>query len=466
MVHETSGKADKVQVLILGGGFAGAAAARYLDQTVAKRSDVEVTLVSRDNFVLFTPMLHEVAAGDLEPGDICNPLRKLLRRVTVLYGDVKAIDLAARRVTVLYGIRQLARELPFDHLVLALGSETNYFGAPGVAEHALGIKTLGDALILRASVIAMLEAASAEPDSDLRKRMLTFVVVGGGFAGVETVGAINDLARDILPHYGRVDPREVRVVLIHHGAVILPELGEALGLYAQEKLGKRQVEIKLKTRALSYADGAVHCSDGETVPADILVWAAGISPSPILKNTSLELHNGRVVVDSTLEVPGFPGIWAAGDCAAVIDPASQHPYPATAQHALREGRRAAENICARLVGEKAIPFVYKAPGQLAAIGRRTGVARIFGLKFSGFVGWVLWRTVYLMKLPRIEKRLRVALQWALDAVFDRDFGQFITLRDIASLNRLTEAARQDAGSSSPGVPPAASPPVGSKRIAS
>jgi NADH:quinone reductase (non-electrogenic) len=466
MVHERTGKTDKIQVVILGGGFAGAAAARYLDQTAAKRSDTDVTLVSRDNFLLFTPMLHEVAAGDLEPGEICSPLRKLLRSVTVLNADVKAIDLAARRLTISYGLGGLTRELPFDHLVLALGSETNYFGTPGVAEHSVGIKTLGDAIMLRAGVIAMLEAASVEPDSDRRKRMLTFVVVGGGFAGVETVGAINDLAREILPHYGRVDPREVRVVLIHHGAVILPELGEPLGLYAQEKLRKRQVEIKLKTRALSYADGAVHCSDGETVPADILVWAAGISPSPILKDTPLELHNARVVVDSTLEVPGFPGIWAVGDCAAVIDPASEHPYPPTAQHALREGRRAAKNICARLEGERTIPFVYKAPGQLAAIGRRTGVARIFGLKFSGFVGWALWRTVYLMKLPRIEKRLRVALQWALDSVFERDLGQYITLRDVESLNRLLEAARgRDVGSSSPEIS-GTSRPIGSGRIAS
>ena len=215
MAHETSGKTDKMQVVILGGGFGGTEAARYLDRTAAKRSDVVVTLVSRDNFALFTPMLHEVAAGDLDAGDICNPLRKLPRRVTVLKGDVKAIDLAARRVTISYGVGVLTRELPFDHLVLALGSETNYLGSPGVAEHAVGIKTLGDAFTLRAGVIAMLEAASVEPYSDRRKRMLTFVVVGGGFSGVETVGAINDLARDILPHYGRVDPRELRVVLIH-----------------------------------------------------------------------------------------------------------------------------------------------------------------------------------------------------------------------------------------------------------
>ena len=441
--------ADKTRILILGGGFAGVEASRYLDRTAAKRANVEVTLVSRDNFILFTPMLHEVVASDLEPSDICNPLRKLLRRVTVVSGEIRTINLAARRVTISYGIRELTRELPFDYLVLALGSETSFLGIPGVAEHALGIKTLRDAVMLRAGVIAMLEAASVEPDAGRRKRMLTSVIVGGGFAGVETVGAINDLARQSLQHYGGIDPREVRVILIHGGPVILPELGEALGVYAQEKLRKRQVEIKLKTRVTAYADGAVHCNDGEAVAADMLVWAGGVSPSPILKDTPFDLERGRVVVDSTLELPRFPGVWAVGDCAAIIDPTSKHPYPPTAQHAIREGRRAAKNICARLNGERATPFLYKAPGQLAAIGRRTGVARIFGLKFSGVVGWVLWRTVYLMKLPRLEKKIRVGLRWVLDVVFERDLAQYINARDVESVNRLLETARQPHGAPPP-----------------
>jgi NADH dehydrogenase len=311
-----------------------------------------------------------------------------------------------------------------------------------VAEHALGIKTLGDAVMLRAGVIAMMEAASVEADPDRRKRMLTFVVVGGGFAGVETVGAINDLVRESLPHYGRVDPRELRVVLIG-GKAILPELGEALGLYAQEKLRERQVEIKLGAKVIAYAAAAVRCSDGESIPADLLVWAAGVSPNPILNDIPCELKNGRVMVSSNLEVPEAPGVWAVGDCAAIIDPTSKLLYPPTAQHALREGRRVAENIYARLLGKQPKPFRFKMLGQLATIGRRTGVARIFGLKFSGALGWMLWRTVYLMKLSRFEKKLRVGLQWALDMIFERDLGQYITLQDVNSLNRLLETTRRE-----------------------
>lgn len=433
---------DKTRILILGGGFAGVEAARYLDRTAAKRADVEVTLVSRENFSLFTPMLHEVVASDLEPGDICNPLRKLLRRVTVLNGEIETIDLIARRVTILYGVRELRRELQFDYLVLALGAETNYFGIPGVAEQALGIKTLRDAVILRNGVIAMLEAASVEPDPQRRKRLLSFVVAGGGFAGVETVGAINDLARESLKHYERIDPRDVRVTLIHAGQLILPELGQALGEYAQEKLRQRLVEIKLNTNVSGYRDETVHCDDGEMVSAATLVWAAGVSPSSTVKDLPLELQRGRIVVDPTLEVPQFPGVWAVGDCAALLDPISKKPYPPTAQHATREGRRAAKNICARLKKKPSTAFVYKMQGQLAAIGRHTGVARIFGFKFSGVLGWVMWRTVYLMKLPRFEKKIRVALRWALDVIFERDIAQYVMPHDVETINRLLETARQ------------------------
>ena len=327
----------KTRIVILGGGFAGVEAARYLDRTAAKREDIEVTLVSRENFTVFTPMLHEVAAGDLEPAHICNPLRNLLRRVVVLTGSVESIDLAQKRVTISYSTSLIHRYLPFDYLLLALGADTNYAGVPGVAEHALGIKTLGDAVMLRAAVIALLETASVEPDPEQRKQMLTFVVAGGGFAGVETVGAINDLARESLPHYGRIDPGEVRVVLIHGGPFILPELGETLGRYTQKKLGERRVEIKLNCKVSSYENGAIQCSDGDRIPADTLVWAAGVSPSPILKTTGFELQ--KAASSSTLRwnFSGTSGNLGGGRLRR--DSGSRHETAVSADGAARTPRR-------------------------------------------------------------------------------------------------------------------------------
>jgi NADH dehydrogenase len=244
-----------IRVLILGGGFSGVATAQYLESWAAKRAGIEVTLVSRDNYSLFTPMLHEVACGDLDPVHITNPLRTLLRRVIILEAEVDSIDLAKKRVVIAYGINRKQRDLGYDHLVLALGSETSFPDIPGVAEGAVTMKSLGDAILLRNRLIALLELASVEQDADARKAMLTFVVSGGGFAGVETVGAINDLVRESVVQYPLLDPAMVRVVLIHGGGTVLPELGEKLGIFAQEKLRQRDVDVRLKTRVTGYTRG-------------------------------------------------------------------------------------------------------------------------------------------------------------------------------------------------------------------
>jgi len=430
----------KTRVVILGGGFAGVAAAMRLDAHLAKRSDIEVILISRENFTVFTPMLHEVACGDLDPSHITNPLRKLLRRVTTAEAEVEAIDLMNRTVTVTAGFSE-RRELRYDHLVLAFGAETNFFGLPGVAEQAMTLKSLSDAVILRNRVIALLEMANVEADASTRGPMLTFVVAGGGFAGVETIGAINDLVRDSLSYYPRLDPAQVRIVLVHGGAVVLPEEGEKLGLYTQDKLRERQVEVKLNTNVKAYAEGKVLCDDGDAIPAGTLIWTAGVTPSPAIKDLNIDKQKGRIVVNDTLEVAGNAGVWAAGDCAAINDPATNAPYPTTAQHALREGNLLAKNITARIEGKPLNSFRYKSLGQLASIGRRTGVARIIGINFSGFIAWVLWSAVYLSKLPRIEKKVRVAFEWMLNLFFTRDLVQYITLRDVQSLSQKFEHMR-------------------------
>jgi NADH dehydrogenase len=434
---------NKTKILILGGGFGGVYAALRLDKTLARRADVEVTLVSSDNFLLFTPMLHEVASGDLNPSDIVNPIRRMLKRVRFVQADVRSIDLTAKRVQCTRDLRLVPLDLDYDHLVLALGSETNFFGMQGVAENAVTLKTLGDAALLRARVLAILEMASLEPDASVRKRMLTFLVAGGGFAGVETIGAINDLVHDALRYYPHLAPQDVRVVLIHPGEFVLPELGEKLGRYAQQKLAQRGVEIFPRTKVTGYVNSLVAVSSGEAVPATTLIWTAGVTPNPVIARLPCKSEKGRVVVDEFLEVPGFAGLWAIGDCAAVPDANTGGPQPPTAQHALRQARHAAKNIEAVLAGRQKKPFRFSTIGQLASIGHRHGVANILGMNFSGFIAWFLWRSVYLLKLPRLAKKTRVALSWLLEMIFSKDLEQMLTLRDVELISRMATSLRRD-----------------------
>jgi NADH:quinone reductase (non-electrogenic) len=416
------------RILILGGGFGGLYTALQLEKTIAHDPDVEVTMVNRDNFFLFTPMLHEVAAGDLDLANIVNPFRKMLQRVNFFNGDVESIDLNAKKVTVFHGNEHHHHDLEYDHLVLGLGSVTNFFRLPGLEERALTMKSLGDAIYLRNRMIANLEAADFECFPHQRQSLLTFVVAGGGFAGVETVASMNDFLRSAIKFYPHLHEDMLRVVLIHPGSVILPELGEKLGRYTQTKLAQRKVEILVNTRVDGVFDRGVKLTNGTMIESGTLVWTAGTSPHPILQTLPCETEKGRIVVNEYMEVPGWPGVWALGDCAVVPDPKSGKPYPPTAQHALREGKVLGQNIIASIRGTQKKPFLFSILGLLASIGRRTGVANILGINFSGFIAWWLWRTIYLSKLPGFEKKVRVALDWTLDLLFAKDLVQFLTLR--------------------------------------
>jgi NADH dehydrogenase len=404
---------DTQRVLILGGGFGGIHAALELEKQLARDPGLDVTLVTRDNYFLFTPMLHEVAASDLEVSTIVSPLRKLLKRVHTFVGTIEAIDLAEQRVRVSHGFDEHTHQLAYDHLILALGSTTNFFGLPGVERCALTMKSLGDAVVLRNRLITHLEEANGECAAGARQPLLTFVVAGGGFAGVETLGAINDFVREALPFYPNLRAEHVRMVLVTPDAIILPELGSRLGRYAQRKLEARGVEIVTGAKVRAIEDGVVTLSCGRTIETTTLVWTAGTAPNPLLATLPLAKAGGRLVVNEYLEAPDHPGVWALGDCAGT--------HPPTAQHALREGRLVARNVVASLRGRAKKPFRFATLGQLAAIGRRTGVARILGVNFSGFAAWWLWRTIYLGKLPRFEKKVRVALDWTLDLCFAKDF---------------------------------------------
>jgi NADH:ubiquinone reductase (H+-translocating) len=441
--------AETKRVLILGGGFGGIYAALRLEKWLARRADLEVTLVARENYFLFTPMLPEVAAGELELSTIINPLRRLLKRVKSFVGMIEAIDLEARRVTIAHSADGHTHELYYDQLILALGAGTNYFNLPGVEGSCLTLKTLGDAVTLRNRLITHLEEANSECAAGERQPLLTFIVAGGGFAGVETLGGINDFVREAIRFYPNLRPDYLRFILVTPDEVILPELNRKLGIYAQRKITMRGVEIVTGARVSAFRDGIVELTNGEEIPANTLIWTAGTAPNPLIAALPLPKRNGRIVVNDYLGIDGWAGVWAVGDCALVCDPGTGGFHPPTAQHALREGSAVAGNVAATLYGGRIKPFRYSTFGQLAAIGRHTGVANILGLNFSGFFAWWLWRTIYLSKLPRIEKKIRVALDWTLDLCFPKDFACVTTSprgsTPSASMVRApTEPAVQDA----------------------
>jgi NADH dehydrogenase len=416
--------AAPVRIVILGGGFAGLHAAQELERALPRDVAVEITIVNRDNFILFTPMLHEVAASDLDVTHIVNPIRRLVRRAALFVGEVHAIDLPGHRVVVRHSEGGHRHELAYDHLVIALGAITNFYDLPGLEARALTMKTLGDAIALRNQLIQVLEQADFEcAAAEQRRELLTVLVAGGGFAGVETVAAANDFVRDALRAYPRLTEDMVRVVLVHAGAAILPELDERLGVYAGRVLARQGVDIRLHTRVTGVTEAGVSLSDGTMVPAQTIVWTAGTAPSPLLHMLPCALEHGRVVVDDCLRVVEWPGVWALGDCALVPDRTTGKFCPPTAQHALRQGKTVARNIAAALRAEAPRPFVFSSLGQLASIGRRTGVANILGWRFHGFIAWWLWRTIYLAKLPGLDRKVRVALDWTLDLLLAKDIVQ-------------------------------------------
>jgi NADH dehydrogenase len=417
------------RILILGGGFAGAYTALHLERRLAGVPDIEIVLAAKENFVLFTPMLHEVAASAVAVTDVVQPLRKMLRRTRVLIVEIESIDLAGKRVRIVQPDLAQAFDLTYDQLVLALGTVPNFHRTPGIEEHALTMKTLGDAILLRNRMIEALDVADNHPDEAERRAMLTVVVAGGGFAGAETAGAVNDLLREAIHFYPNLREGMLRIVLVHHGEVILPELSESLGRYAETQLKRRGVEIRLKTGVAGYDGKQLTLSEGTKIITRLVVWTAGITPSPLVSGLPCAKEQDRVVVNACLQVPQWPGVWALGDCVLVPDSTNPGKYcPPTAQHATRQAAVLAANIVAEMRGQAPQPFRFKTLGMLAAIGRRAGVAEILGVRFSGIIAWALWRAIYLFKLPGLQKKVRVALDWTLDLVFSKDIVELPTLR--------------------------------------
>ena len=427
------------RIVILGGGFAGMRTAECLEEKLRTDFSISLTLINETNALLFTPMLAEVAGSSLEPSHISTPLRSTLRRTEFIRGVVEDVNLE-KRLVILRGDAEAeeasaGRQVPYDHLVFAVGSVSNFLGMTNLEKFAFNFKSLLDAIRIRNHVIEMFERADLESDPARRSAFLTFVVAGGGFAGVELAGALNDFAHGILADYPRLRPNELNIVLVHARDRILPELSESLARYAQEKMRLRGVSFRLNTRIADAEPGVVRLSEGE-IQTETLVWTAGTVPSPLLKSLHLEKDKrGALLVDGALAVPGRPGLWALGDCAAVTDAATGHSCPPTAQFALREAEVLASNILAQLDGRPARGFHFDSLGALCVVGHQTACAELSvpfarnkSLRFSGLFAWLLWRGIYLAKLPGLERKIRVLMDWTIELFFPRDIVQTIDVR--------------------------------------
>lgn len=440
----TPPEVDKTHIVILGGGFAGMTAATNLEHVFGADPSVDFTLVSDTNALLFTPMLAEVAGSSVEPTHISSPLRTGLHRTQVIRGRVNAIDQEKNKITLsmddpLSGdefAAETTREIPYNHLVLALGTVSNYMGLENVQRVAFNFKTLMDAMRIRNHVIGMFERADNEPDEVKRQEILTFVVAGGGFAGVELAGALNDFARGILSDYPNLRAEELHIILVHARDRILPELSDSLADYALDRMKARGVSFKLNARLADAGPGVVVLKPEEEIRAQTLVWTAGNTPHPLLKTLNVEHdRRGAVVADPTLAVKGRHGLWVAGDCGAINDAKTRKPCPPTAQYALREAITLAHNIHASIKGKPLKPFHFDSLGGLCVVGHHTAcaeltipLARQHTVRFAGLLAWLLWRAIYLSKLPGLERKVRVFTDWVIEIFFPRDIVQTIDFK--------------------------------------
>jgi NADH dehydrogenase len=418
--------ARKTRVLILGGGFGGVATAQGLSKVFSKAGAVEITLVNRDNYFVFVPLLASAAAGSLETMHVISPIRRLVPHARFRAEEVLDIDLDARTVTTAAPVTGREYLLSYDHLVLALGNVIDLSRLPGVAQHGKTIKTLGDALAIRNHALQMLEAADLETNPAARRAMLTFVVAGGGFSGVEMVGELNDLVRDAIRHYPSISGEQVRVILLHSRQRILPEMGPEIADYALKQLRKRGVEVRLGVRLAGATPDEALLEGGAGISTRSLIVAVGNAPPPVLNGLPVQRERGRLVVDEFMQVAGHPGVWALGDNALVPNRAAGDgaPSPPTAQYALRQGKALAQNIAAEIRGGKKEPFAYGGLGLLCAVGHGAGVGELpLGIKTKGVIGWLLWRGVYWSKVPGFGKKLQIGADWLFDLFLKREIAQ-------------------------------------------
>jgi NADH:quinone reductase (non-electrogenic) len=406
-----------MRIVVIGGGFGGVTTVRRLERILRRRSDVEITLISRENFFVLTPLLFEACSGRLELRHCAQPIRAALRHARFIEASAESVDLEQRLVRAVTP-DGVAYALPFDHLVVALGASTNDALIPG-SSHGLTFKTMADALVLRNHLIECFERADAAADETQRRGCLTVAVIGGGLVGTELVGELTAFADDVLRFYPRIHSKEVRFYLFEAGPRILPELDAKLAATAARVLERRGVDIRVSTRVRSIDAGRVRL-ENETIESGTIVLAPGIVPSAIASAIAVEHdQRGRISVDAAMRSRSHPQVWALGDCAAIPGPDGR-PYPALAQHAIREARRLAENIKAVIDRRTPSTFVFRSLGTMASLGHTRAVARAFGVPLTGFPAWWLRRSYYLFQMPRWDRRLRIVLDWTVALFFRPD----------------------------------------------
>jgi len=419
----------KKRVLILGGGFGGIYVAVHLGKLLTPREleEIEIVLVNKENYITFQPLLPEVISGSVELNHVIAPIRRMAPKALLYTRDVESIDPLQRVVTLSPGARPEALTLTYDHLVIAMGTRLDHSKIPGMREHASPFKYLGDALYLRNQLVRTLEEAETETDPEMRRRLLTFVVAGGVFSGVECIAEMNDFLREAVRAYHRISETDLRLILLQRGERILPELTESLAAFAHRLLVKRGVEIRLGAGLKAVSANAVVVEDKETRRTETIgtrttVATVPAGPHPLLTALPFPQDKGRIVVTQETAVPDWPGVWALGDCAAIKQIDGQMSPP-TAQHALRQARTCAENIVASFRGKPPKIFKFTGLGKLGSLGRRSAVAEIFGIHLKGIVAWLLWRGVYVTKFPGLDGQLRLLMDWALDVFLPRDITQ-------------------------------------------
>jgi NADH dehydrogenase len=433
-------KEAKARVVILGGGFAGVYTAKYLTSMLGRRRDVHVELLSEENYFVFQPLLPEVAAGGVHPNHVVNPIRDIVPKCQFRWCKIVGVDTDRKVVRCAQGEGRELVEVPYDHLVFGLGKVSDFSSMPGVTEHSLAMKDLSDAFKLRNHVFKCLELADVEDNAEEKAALLTFVVAGGGFSGVETIGELSELLHKCIESFGNIDRKEVRLILVHSRDSLLPEMSPDLGKDAEKILRKRGVEMVLNARVKAATRHGVYLSTGQVLATRTFICTVGNAANPVVKDVLQRggfvesKFNGRGIgvfeTDLTLACTNKPGYWAVGDNAGCPNPHGKEGElsPATAQFAIRQAKTCAHNILAVVDGKPQKKFDFKNLGMLASLGSRQAVADMMGIRFSGFLAWFAWRSVYLSKLPGMVRRLRVTLDWTLDLFFPRDITQIQTMK--------------------------------------